>query len=283
MDLLKIETMLFYGALIGYLLSMVLFILFFVNKNDKQGKYGRNILLIGFVIHTLALVVRTINTGRLPLSNQYEFATTFAWAIALCFLIFEKKFDFRALGTFVTPILFLIIGYAAMRDKSVRPLMPALQSKWLAIHVGLAIISYGAFAVAAGVSGMYLLRDKFNQDTFFKRNIPETDKLDDLSYRAIALGFLLLSLVIITGAIWAEAAWGRYWAWDPKETWALITWIIYSIYLHLRISKGWRGERAAWFSIIGFICVIFTYVGVNTLLPSLHSYAYILYEAIGKF
>jgi len=92
-----------------------------------------------------------------------------------------------------------------------------------------------------------------------------------------------LSLVIITGAIWAEAAWGRYWAWDPKETWALITWIIYSIYLHLRISKGWRGERAAWFSIIGFICVIFTYVGVNTLLPSLHSYAYILYEAIGRF
>lgn len=272
MDLLRVETLLFYGAFASYFLSMVLFILYFVNKNDKQGAYGRNMILLGFAIHTLALVARTINAGRLPLSNQYEFATSFAWGIALSFLIFEKKFNFRALGTFVTPILFLIIGYAAMRDKTVNPLMPALQSRWLSIHVGLAITSYGSFAVAAGIAGMYVLRDKFNQDHFFKANIPETDKLDDLSYRAIAAGFLFLSLVIITGAIWAEAAWGRYWAWDPKETWSLITWIIYSIYLHLRISKGWRGRRAAWFAIIGFICVIFTYVGVNTLLPSLHSY-----------
>lgn len=272
MDFLKVETLLFYGAFTGYFLSMAFFFLFFVNKNDKLGKYGKNFVLIGFIIHTFALVIRTVNAGRLPLSNQYEFASAFAWGIALCFLIFERKFAFRALGTFVTPILFLIIGYAAMRDKTVRPLMPALQSKWLAIHVGLAIISYGAFAVAAGISGMYLLRDKFSQDSFFKRNIPAINKLDDLSYRAIAAGFLFLSLVIITGAIWAEAAWGSYWAWDPKETWALITWIIYAIYLHLRISKGWRGQRAAWFSIIGFICVIFTYVGVNTFLPSLHSY-----------
>ncbi|NMD37642.1 MAG: c-type cytochrome biogenesis protein CcsB [Christensenellaceae bacterium] len=272
MDLARLETMLFYVALGVYFISMVLFILFFVNKKDKLGSYGRNFVLIGIIIHTLALVARTINAGRLPLSNQYEFATTFAWGIALCYLIFEKKFSFKAMGTFVTPILFLIIGYAAMRDKSVRPLMPALQSNWLAIHVGLAIISYGSFAVAAGISGMYIMRDKFGQDSFFQKHIPDPEKLDDLSYRAIAAGFLFLSVVIITGAIWAEAAWGSYWAWDPKETWALITWIIYAIYLHLRISKGWRGKKTAWFAIIGFICVIFTYVGVNTLLPSLHSY-----------
>lgn len=273
MDLLKVENILFYLALAGYLVSMVLFILLFINKSEKWGKLGRNVLLISFVSHTLALGVRWFNAGRIPLSNQYEFATAFAWGIALCFLIFEKKFNLLAMGTFVSPILFLIIGYAAMRDKSVRPLMPALDSKWLAVHVSLAIISYGAFAVAAGVSAMYLVRDKFTNDKFAQTNLADKESLDLISYRVSAFGFIFLSLVMITGSIWAESAWGRYWAWDPKETWSLITWIIYAIYLHLRKSRGWSGKRAAIFSIVGFICVIFTYIGVNTLLPSLHSYA----------
>lgn len=176
------------------------------------------------------------------------------------------------MGTFVSPILFLIIGYAAMRDKTIRPLMPALDSKWLAIHVSLAILSYGAFAVAAGISAMYLLRDKFS-DNSFNKGLAEKEKLDEIAYRIIAFGFIFLSMVMITGAIWAESAWGRYWAWDPKETWSFITWIIYAIYLHLRRSRGWQGKRAAIFAIVGFICVVFTYIGVNTFIPSLHSYA----------
>ena len=117
------------------------------------------------------------------------------------------------------------------------------------------------------------MRDKFNSDSFFSKSMAEKDQLDLIAYRIIAFGYIFLSLVMITGAIWAESAWGRYWAWDPKETWSFITWIIYSIYLHLRRSRGWEGKRAAIFAIVGFICVIFTYVGVNTLLPSLHSYA----------
>lgn len=269
---LSIESTMFNITIGMYLVSMVLYFLFFTMKKEKMGNYATQIVRIGFLFHTIALIARTIGAGRLPLTNQYEFATSFAWGIALCFIIFEKKYDFRAMGTFVLPIIFIIIGYAGMQNKGVRPLMPALQSNWLAIHVSMAVISYGAFGVACGVSGMYLLREKFQQDDFFIKHIPSLEKLDIISYRTISLGYLFLTLVIITGAIWAESAWGRYWAWDPKETWSFITWIIYSAYLHVRIVKGWKGRKAALFSVIGFICVLFTYIGVNTLLPSIHSY-----------
>ena len=273
MNLVKVENILFYISLFGYLISMLLFIALFVNKTENWGIRGRNVLTAAFLAHTLALGVRWVNAGRIPLSNQYEFATAFAWGIALCYLIFERKYKLLAMGTFVTPILFLIIGYAAMRDRTVRPLMPALDSKWLAVHVSLAILSYGAFAVAAGISAMFLMRDKFSSDSFLSKSMADKEQLDLIAYRIIAFGYIFLSLVMITGAIWAESAWGRYWAWDPKETWSFITWIIYSIYLHLRRSRGWEGKRAAIFAILGFICVVFTYIGVNTLLPSLHSYA----------
>lgn len=269
---LNIESTIFNIAVAMYLISMVLYFIFFTVKNEKMGNYATQIIKLAFLFHTLALVARTIGAGRVPLTNQYEFATSFAWGIALCFIFFEKKYDFRAMGTFVTPLIFIIIGYAAMQNKGVRPLMPALQSNWLTIHVATAVISYGSFGVACGVSGMYLLREKFSKDEFFVKHIPSLEKLDIISYRTISLGYLFLTIVMVTGAIWAERAWGRYWAWDPKETWSFITWVIYSIYLHARIVKGWKGRRAALFSVIGFICVLFTYIGVNTLLPSIHSY-----------
>lgn len=270
---LQVESSFFNVCIAMYIISMVLYFLFFVMKNENHGKYATFFVKIGFIFHTIAIIARGIGAERLPLTNQYEFATSFAWGIALCFIIFEHKYNFRAMGTFVTPIIFIIIGYAAMQSKDVRPLMPALQSYWLALHVATAVISYGAFGVASGVSFMYLLKDKFPKDQFINKHIPSLEKLDLISYRAISLGFLFLTLVMVTGAIWAEQAWGRYWAWDPKETWSFITWIIYSIYLHVRITKGWKGRRAALFSVIGFVCVLFTYIGVNTLLPSIHSYA----------
>jgi len=272
MDYIKIESSVFYGAIGLYLFSVILYFVFFISRNEKAGSLGSKIIRLAFMLHTAALIARGIGAQRLPLTNQYEFATSFAWGIALCFIIFEKKYNFMAMGSFVAPIVFLIIGYAAMQNKDVRPLMPALQSNWLGIHVSLAILSYGSFGVAAGVSGMYLLRNKLPEDEFIKKHVPSLEKLDILSYKAISLGYLLLTLVIVTGAIWAERAWGRYWAWDPKETWSFITWIIYSVYLHVRISKGWKGRSAAIFSVIGFICVLFTYIGINILLPGLHSY-----------
>lgn len=273
MNAMSAEIYLFYAAVIFYCISTVLYILFFVAKNEKCSQTGLITLVLAFAVHTIALIVRTVAAHRLPLTNQYEFATSFAWGIALVTLIFKKKFNFKALGAVVCPVLVLLIGYAALQNKEINELMPALQSNWLSIHVGTAIISYGSFGVAFGVAFLYLIREHLKDQSFVEKHLPDSDLLDLIGYRAIALGFIFLTLVMITGAIWAERAWGHYWSWDPKETWSLITWIIYAIYLHVRISKGWQGKKAAWFALIGFICVIFTYIGVNTLIPSLHSYA----------
>lgn len=270
---LAIENTLFTAVMVLYLASMVLYFIFFAMKNEKAAQIAGWVITAAFVLHTAALVVRGVGAGRLPLTNQYEFATSFAWGICLCFLVFVKKYHFRALGTFVTPVIFLLIGYAAMQSREVRELMPALRSNWLGIHVSTAIISYGAFGVSFAVSLMFLLKQGRENHDFWKKNIPDYDRLDIISYRAVSLGFLFLTFVIITGAIWAERAWGSYWSWDPKETWSLITWIIYALYLHLRLNKGWRGRRAAWFAVIGFVCVLFTYIGVNTFIPGIHSYA----------
>ncbi|MDO4475721.1 MAG: c-type cytochrome biogenesis protein CcsB [Lachnospiraceae bacterium] len=270
---LNIENTLFTAAMVIYLAAMVLYFAFLVLKKQAPGKIADGLTLVAFICHTVALVTRGIGAGRLPMTNQYEFATSFAWGICLCYLIFLWRYKFRALGAFVTPVIFLIIGYAAMQSRDVRELMPALRSNWLGIHVASAIISYGAFGVAFAVSLVFLLHTRMENGSFMKEHIPDREKLDMISYRAISLGFMFLTFVMISGAIWAERAWGSYWSWDPKETWSLITWIIYAIYLHLRISKGWKGKSAAIFAVVGFICVIFTYIGVNTLLPGVHSYA----------
>ncbi|MBR5474570.1 MAG: c-type cytochrome biogenesis protein CcsB, partial [Lachnospiraceae bacterium] len=225
----------------------------------------------GFLLHTLAILSRSIGAGRIPLSNQFEFANAFAWGITFAFLVANQRWNMRGLGSFVTPLVFLIIGYAAMQSREIKALVPALQSNWLTFHVFTAVWSYGAFGVACGIAMLYLCYDRLSQRR--KGALPKVEQLDQMIYRTITFGFLFLTIVILTGAIWAKQAWGYYWSWDPKETWALITWFIYAIYLHIRISKGWNGKKVAVFAVIGFVCVIFTFIGVNLLIPGLHSYA----------
>ena len=268
--LTTVESVTFMAALVAYLIATALYFIYAGAKKEWAGKAAYIVLLIGAVLHTVCIAARGINAGRLPLTNQYEFASAFAWGIAVCFLIFVKKYRFDALGTFVAPIIFLVIGYASMQSKEIHALMPALQSSWLGFHVSMAIIGYGAFGVAAGVGMVYLLKEKFRGP--LAQKIPDEKKLDQIVYRAVALGFLFLTMCMITGAIWARRAWGSYWSWDPKETWSLITWIIYAIFLHLRVRRGVTGKKAAWLAVVGFLCVIFTYIGVNTLLSGLHSY-----------
>ena len=272
-QILAVENVLFTIAMILYFASMILFFVFFAMKKEKAGKIAGMILTAGFVLHTAALIARAVGAGRLPLTNQYEFATSFAWGVALVSLLFIWRYHFMALAVFSTPVIFLIIGYAAMQSKEVKELMPALRSGWLGFHVSTAIISYGAFGVSFAVSLIFLLREKLKDNAFWDRHMPEKDRLDMISYRAVSLGLLFLTFVIVTGAIWAERAWGSYWSWDPKETWSLVTWLIYALYLHLRISRGWKGRSAAIFAVVGFVAVIFTYIGVNTFLPGIHSYA----------
>ena len=271
--MLQLENTLFTITMLLYFASMILYFVFIVAKKDLIPKIAILLQLAGFVLHTAALICRGIGAGRLPLTNQYEFATSFAWGLCLVSLIFIFRFRFPVLGAFSAPIIFLIIGYASMQSKEVRELMPALRSNWLGFHVSTAIIAYGSFGVSFVLSVIFLLREKIQSGAFLDRHIPQREKLDLISYRSVSLGLLFLTFTIVTGAIWAEQAWGAYWSWDPKETWSLITWIVYAIYLHLRIRRGWQGRSAAIFAAIGFVCVMFTYIGVNTFLPGIHSYA----------
>lgn len=272
MDIIYLEELFFTISFVVYILAAIMFFVYLVSSKENIGKYAVVVSVIGFAIHTIAMILRVIESGRLPFSNQFEFANSFTWGIVLCYLVIHFAYKFTAVGAFVMPLAFLMMGYASMLPKTIKPLMPALQSRWLTIHVGTAIVSYGSFAVAAGLSVMYLISFYNEGKAKKKLNIPDAEVCDYMSYRVIAFGYLMLTLVIVTGAIWAKKAWSRYWGWDPKETWSLITWIIYSTYLHLRFNRGWKGKTAAWFAVIGFICVIFTFIGVNVLIPGIHSY-----------
>lgn len=267
MNLVQIEEAMFMLAFILYIASSIGFFVHVALKKEKVGNLAVWAAAIGFLIHNIAMIVRIIEAQRLPFSNQFEFANSFTWGIVLCYLVLHFRYKFTAVGAFVMPLAFLMMGYASMLPKDIKPLMPALQSGWLNFHVSTAIVAYGSFAVACGLSVMYLIGLKSDD-----KASPDREASDYLSYRVIAFGFLMLSIVIITGAIWAKHAWSRYWGWDPKETWSLITWIIYAAYLHLRFNRGWHGKAAAWFAVIGFICVLFTFAGVNILLPGIHSY-----------
>ena len=270
--MLDAENTLFTAVMLIYFASMILYFAYIAVKKEGLAKTAGILQISGLVLHTAALVCRGIGAGRLPLTNQYEFATSFAWGLNLVSLIFIRRFRFHVLGAFASPVSFLVIGYAAMQSKEVHALMPALRSGWLGFHVSTAIIAYGAFGVSFAIGLIFLMRDRFTAKGFMDQHIPDRETLDTIGYRSVALGLLFLTFTIITGAIWAERAWGSYWSWDPKETWSLITWIIYMIYLHQRIRKGWKGRSAAIFAVIGFACVIFTYIGVNTLIPGIHSY-----------
>ena len=267
------ENILFILAVAGYFATMACFFLFVTMKREGMAKIAGILQAFSLTLHTAALVLRGVEAGRLPMTNQYEFATCFAWALCLVSLVFIRKYRFHVLGVFALPVIFLIMGYAAMQSRDIKPLMPALQSGWLAFHVSTAIIAYGAFGVSAALGSIFLLRGRMKENGFLARHIPGENKLDLIAYRSVCLGILFLTLTILTGAIWAERAWGSYWSWDPKETWSLVTWIIYAVYLHLRLRRGWKGKAAAVFAVVGFVCVIFTYIGVNTFLPGVHSYA----------
>ena len=193
------------------------------------------------------------------------------------YLIIEWRTKNRTIGPFVTPLAFLAMAYASFSpgiDSQIQPLIPALKSNWLTSHVITCFFGYAAFALSFGISIMFLIKrlDTEKKSNIFLRLIPSSAILDDLNYQMIVIGFLMLTLGIITGSVWAHSAWGSYWSWDPKETWSLITWLIYASVIHARLVRGWKRKKIAVLSIIGFLCVLFTYFGVNYL-AGLHSYA----------
>jgi cytochrome c-type biogenesis protein CcsB len=268
----------------GYLFAALAYLLLLVFRKDAFGRLATWITLIVLGLQTWAIIWRWIESyqlgiGHAPFSNLYESLIFFAWTIAFIYLWIEFKTGLKTIGAFTLPLAFLSMAYASFSpdmNTRIQPLLPALKSNWLIAHVITCFLGYAAFAVSCGLAFMYLLRGKKPEKASSVAGptsfLPEQTVLDELVYQTVLVGFLLLTVGIATGSIWAHSAWGTYWSWDPKETWSLITWLVYATLLHARMMKGWHGKRIAWFSIIGFACVLFTYFGVNFILSGLHSY-----------
>jgi len=227
------------------------------------------VLAGGAVLQTAYLVLRWLAAGRAPFSNMFESLVLFVWALVVVFLALQlrRKIPVLAAGTALVAVLTL--AYASTFESKIEPLMPALRSNWLTVHVFTCFLAYGAVTVGMLSSLGYLLAAR--GETPAHPQVAEA--CEAATDKTISFGFLFLTIGIISGAVWANSAWGTYWSWDPKETWSLITWFIYAIFLHCRFLRGWRGKRAAWISVIGFASVVFTYIGVNFLSSGLHSYA----------
>ena len=263
-----------------YGLAAFLYIVSWVFKKPLSGRLAFWAALIGVAGNTAGIIMRWVESYRLgighaPLSNMYESLVFFSWTIVIIYLVIERQYKNAVIGAFTTPLAFLAMAYASMSPNisdRIQPLIPALKSNWLIAHVITCFFGYAGFAIAFGISLMYLLKQRDAEDkSNLLSHFPKPHVLDEMTHQMVMFGFLFLSIGIITGAVWANSAWGSYWTWDPKETWSLITWFIYATLLHARMMRGWYGKRIAYLSIVGFMAVIFTYFGVNYL-PGLHSY-----------
>ncbi len=270
---MSVEFILFFIALALYLLSLVAFVSAFIFTKSKGTKAGVWLTLGAVLINGTSLVCRWITSGYPPLSGTYTTLSLFSFfmGLLLLFFIVKRWGKTEILGTGIISVILIAMLVAFINYSEAGSLPVALRSYWLFIHVPTAIFSYALFGVAAVCGALYLLKSKKQGEESSEEKARDLDVVDNMVYRSAAGGFILLTIAIVTGAVWAESAWGSYWSWDPKETWSLITWFVYAIFLHTRLVKGWRGRKAAIVAIIGFVAVIFTYFGVN-LIGGLHSY-----------
>jgi len=241
-------------------------------RTEKIARIATAMMILGFLLLLAGVVGRGISAGRVPWGNMYEFSITGALAFTGAYLGALRKYDLRWLGLFVSISVLLTLGTAVPSA----PLVPALKSTWLVIHVAAAIISGGVFLLSNVIAGAFLFLDSMERKgerAPWAKRLPSLDTLDQLSYRLVAFVFPLWTFAVIAGAIWAESAWGRYWGWDPKETWAFITWVAYAAYLHARVTVGWRGRRAAWLCIFAGSTFLFNYVYVNVWGTGKHTYS----------
>lgn len=257
-----------------YGLAAFLYVFELVFKKTLAGQAATVVAILGITGNTTGIILRWIESyrmgiGHAPLSNLYESLVFFAWCIVLLHLFVEWKYKNRVIGVIGTLLAVTTLAYASLKPSEIQPLIPALKSNWLIAHVFTCFIGYASFAIAFGISVLYLVRRVGGPQVL--ERLPSDRLMDELTHQLVMFGFLFLSAGIITGAVWANSAWGRYWGWDPKETWSLITWFVYATLLHARLIRGWYGKKIAYLSIIGFMAVLFTYFGVNYL-PGLHSY-----------
>ena len=246
-------------------------------RTEKVARIATAMMILGFILLVVGVIARGLSAGRVPWGNMYEFSITGAMAFSGAYLAALRKYDLRWLGLLVSIAVLLTLGTAvAVLYRPSAPLVPALKSTWLVIHVSAAIISGGVFLLANAIAAAYLYLDAMEsrgERTAWAKRLPSLEDLDQLSYRLVAFVFPLWTFAVIAGAIWAESAWGRYWGWDPKETWAFITWVAYAAYLHARVTVGWRGRKAAWLCLFAGSTFLFNYVYVNIWGSGKHTYS----------
>jgi len=246
-------------------------------RADRYGRVGTSVLVLGTILLGLGVLTRGLAAGRVPWSNMYGFAISGTFVVALVYLVAARRQpDLRALGVWVVATLLLTLGLAVtVLYVPVGPLVPSLQSYWLVIHVAAATIAAAVFTIAMVASALQIVAERAERSgrrTGYAGALPPAERLDALAYRVTAFGFPLWTFAVVAGAIWAEASWGRYWGWDPKEVWSLVTWLVYAAYLHARTTAGWRGRRASVVGLVAYASLIFNFFGVNILFEGLHSY-----------
>lgn len=268
-------TLLFEFALTCYFTATIISVIDIFKGIKESSRLMLIASVAGFLLHSASIIYRYVVGGHLPITSMHEAASFYAWCIVVIFFFLEYKYKVGIMGSFILPVIFVLMLSSSVLPREIRPLSPVLQSYWLGFHTILAFLGNAAFAVAFGIGTMYLMQEHYVKSKhlhgLFQR-LPSLQMLDEINYKLISLGFPLLTLAIISGALWAESAWGSYWRWDPKEVWSMITWFIYALILHIRLTAGWRGKRAAVLSIIGFAVVLFSFFGANLLLKSMHTF-----------
>ncbi|SNZ16924.1 c-type cytochrome biogenesis protein CcsB [Hydrogenobacter hydrogenophilus] len=274
--LLGVDNTFWYkSATLLYALSSVMYISYSIFRNSVFAKVSTFTLFLGLILNLTGMIRRSIQSYELgvfhpPWSNLFEALTFWSFIVGSIYLIIERKYGLRLLGAFVVPIAFVLSAFAVLKaSKDITPLMPALRSYWLYLHVVTAFIGYAGFTVAFAGAVLYLLKGRFPQT----RLLPSQDLLEEITYKSIILVFPVWTASIILGSAWANEAWGGYWSWDPKEVWALIVWLFFGAYLHARQMLGWKGKRTAWMVVFGFITVLICFFAINLYFPGLHSYA----------
>ena len=254
-------------------LASFAYIVAFVWPLAVSAVWGRSFAAAACCCVSAALVLRTVNSGHAPFASMYEFGLLFVGGLLLFHFWSERHWNNPQLGLCTLPLAFLLNGVFLLFYQEPHPLMPALKSGWLISHVLTAVVAYSALALSFSLALLHWAKSHGAPDSTLWQRLPSLELLEEMSGQMVLFALPFLTLLLLTGSIWGEYAWGSYWRWDPKETWSLITWIVYAIYLHGRLVLGWRGRRSIRWTLAGFLVVLFTFVGVNVLLPGLHSYA----------
>lgn len=260
----------------AYFVATLVYIAYLVLRKDRLIQIAPWILAGGFGAHTITIISRWVEAGRTPATSPHESFTFFSWVIVLLYMVMFVRYKQRVLGAFITPFALLLIITASLLPKEIIPLAPVLESYWLPVHVTLAFVGNAFFALAFFLGVMYIIQEHYLKRRKLKGLffvLPSLEKLDELNYRCLQLGFPLLTLAIITGAIWSEYALGSYWDWKPRQIWSLITWFLYAALLHGRLTAGWRGKRAALLSGTAFIVLVGSFIVINFVLGGAHGFS----------